>query len=337
MNRNLSKVSVILCTYNGGERIKETLDYLLIQNYPKDKIEIIVVDDGSIDNTSNIIGKYPVKLIKHDENKGLAAARNTGVSNASGEIICFTDDDCIADKNWIKELVGTYIKNPRADGVGGRIEAYQAENMFEKYAQYSKNPIYQHIPRMDPSNRLKNYIKKIFGISRPKLKDNQKLSSIMGANSSYKKEVFERVGGCDPSFRRGVDWELNMRLNKICACLVYCDKAIVYHKHRVSLKSFFKHIYEYGEAYGHVYRKHPEIKLLLYPIPVIFIIGLILSLFYPISIFLLVVLYYLKDLPYLTKLLIRNKDITILLFPFIELGREFTYNIGMFREIRKTR
>lgn len=327
---NTMKVSIILCTYNGAEKIRETIESLLNQDYPQHKLEIIVVNDGSTDRTAEIIGKYPLKLINHGQNKGLGAARNTGISHASGEIVCFTDDDCRVDKNWVRESVNIYRESPNIDGIGGKIKPYKMDNILEKYAYYGKNPIYDHVPCLNPRSRIKNYLKKSFAIKRQKLKNGQKLASIMGANSSYRKEMLERVGGFDSTFRRGVDWEVNIRLNRIGVNLVYSDKIIVYHKHRVSLRSFLRHIYEYGKAYARVCNKHPEIKLIPYPVPLVFLLGIIANFFYPITIVCLFLAYYLKELPYLIKILRKTTDIKVLIFPFIDIAREFVYNLGEF-------
>jgi len=101
-------VSVIIPAYNEESTIESCLKSLLNQTIEKDTYELIVVDDGSTDSTPEIIKRYPVKLFRQ-ENSGPATARNLGAKNSSGEIILFTDADCIADPNWIEEMISPFI------------------------------------------------------------------------------------------------------------------------------------------------------------------------------------------------------------------------------------
>ena len=96
-------VSVIIPAYNEENTIESCLNSLLNQTIGKESYEVIVVDDGSTDSTSEIIKRYPVKLFRQG-NSGPATARNLGAKNSSGEIILFTDADCVAEPNWIEEM-----------------------------------------------------------------------------------------------------------------------------------------------------------------------------------------------------------------------------------------
>ena len=103
----MEKVSVVIPAYNCQDTIAECLDSLLIQNYPQEQIEIIVVDDGSEDDTGNLIRcKYKkVKLVVNERNFGRAYSRARGTALATGDIIAQTDADCIVAKNWIENIV----------------------------------------------------------------------------------------------------------------------------------------------------------------------------------------------------------------------------------------
>lgn len=120
------KASVIICTYNRHELLSTSLESLLIQSFPKDSYEIVVVDNNSTDHTRKVVEKLtgaspvPVKYI-FEECQGLSYARNTGIKHSLGEIIVFTDDDIEADENWLCEMVDAF----HADDVvcaGGPIE-----------------------------------------------------------------------------------------------------------------------------------------------------------------------------------------------------------------------
>ena len=324
------KVSVVVCTYNGEKIIKSLLDSLKKQTY--NNLEVIVVDDGSTDKTSEIVKGYPFKLVKHKKNRGLADARNTGVENSKGEIIVFTDDDCIADKDWIKEIVNCYRKNPEVNAVGGRVDPYSIDTLLEKYAYYSKHPIYIHPTEFDSKERSKSYLKSIFGTKQKKLKDGQKLSGTMGLDSSYKKKIIIKAGMHRAGIRRGVDWDLNTKLRKSGLNAIYCDKAIIQHKHRIGLKAFLKHMYSYGKVYWQAHKLHPkEVRFLPRPLPLLFVlffpIGYLLNILYlPLVI---ILIYYLKDLAYT---LFKLKSVSMFIaMPIIDFLRELTYFIGSIR------
>ena len=96
-------ISVVVPAYNAREAIAECLEALLHQTVPRDRYEVIVVDDGSSDGTAEVVRPYGVKLLQQ-ANQGPAAARNLGVAHAQGEIILFTDADCAPHADWIEQL-----------------------------------------------------------------------------------------------------------------------------------------------------------------------------------------------------------------------------------------
>lgn len=322
------KISVIVCTYNGADKITHLLDSLKKQTYKN--LEIVIVDDGSTDETSNIVRKYPFRLVKHKINRGLADSRNTGVKKSKGDIIVFTDDDCVADKNWIKEIAECYQNNPKVNSVGGRIEPYSLNTFFEKYDYYARHPIYSHSVSYGSGDRIKTYLKRMFITKKNKLKNGQKISSAMGLNSSYKKDIILKAGLHQPGLRRGVDWDLTTKLKRIGLNVVYCDNAIIYHKHRIGFKSFVKHMFAYGKAYPKICKLHPEVRFIPRPLPLLFLlffpIGFLLNVWYmPLVV---ILFYYIKDLFYT---LFRLKSISLFItMPAIDFIRELSYLMGSF-------
>ncbi|MFC1623877.1 glycosyltransferase [Candidatus Omnitrophota bacterium] len=112
-------ISIVIPTYNSASTLGQTVESCLGQDYPKDKLEIIVVDDGSKDNTEEVVKRFPVKYI-YQERRGPAAARNNGFRNSKGDGICFIDADCVPYKDWISKLVQHYDK----DNVGAVAGSY---------------------------------------------------------------------------------------------------------------------------------------------------------------------------------------------------------------------
>src|SRR5205814_7813928 len=95
-------VSVVVCTYNGGRTLDQCLRSLRALNYPDH--EVIVVDDGSTDDTRAILGRFPEVRAIHQSNQGLSVARNVGLQAATGSIVAYTDADCLADRDWPTHL-----------------------------------------------------------------------------------------------------------------------------------------------------------------------------------------------------------------------------------------
>ena len=116
---NLPFASVIVPVYNGESMIAECIESLLSQDYPKDKYEIIVVDNNSNDHTPDIVKKYPVKYTMETRIQSSYAARNTGVKYAEGEALIFFDADQIATQNWLKNLMQEWTQK-QYGAFGGR-------------------------------------------------------------------------------------------------------------------------------------------------------------------------------------------------------------------------
>lgn len=104
-------------------------------NQDYSKLEIIFVDSNSTDKSVEKIKDFPIKLM-NEKKKGASRARNTGLRNSKGEIIAFTDSDCIAKRTWISSLVNCYTDKEVAV-VGGQIKSYNPRTEFEIYADKS--------------------------------------------------------------------------------------------------------------------------------------------------------------------------------------------------------
>jgi glycosyltransferase AglE len=114
-------VSVIVPVYNAEESITVLLDTLARLDYPQARREFILVDNGSSDETKAVIARHPVILLEETEVRSSYAARNRGLSSARGDIIAFTDADCMVDKDWLREGVKA-LRESNADLVGGNVE-----------------------------------------------------------------------------------------------------------------------------------------------------------------------------------------------------------------------
>ncbi len=249
--REAPMVSVVIPTYNRKDMLKECLESLFNQTYPKDKYEIIVVNDGSTDGTEEVLKEYAKKAPcafkwLTQQNKGSYAARNLGIKNARGEIICFIDDDCIADKRWLEELVRGFTDDG-IGGVGGKIKAYSLKTSVEKYA------------KMDQESAIRN-------------------SFLITCNAAYRKDILEIVGYFDSYFRSGGDNDMGIRVTWKGYKLKYASNAIVYHEHRTTLSDLIKQRYNYGVGEAILSKKYGYSSIFMQ-----FIIIKLLGLFYSVA------------------------------------------------------
>jgi len=245
---NTKFVSVIVCTYNRREMLRECLDSIFSQTYPDDKYEVVVVNDGSTDNTEEILREYQEKAKckfkwVSQENSGISVAINKGIRTADGEIICFTADDCIVDKNWIMKLVVEY-KSEIIGGVGGNLITYAIENMMERYTDEKK--LLNQENYFDP---------------------------IIGANISYSRDAIQKTGFIDESLMscEDVDYGIRVRLNGYK--IRYAPEAVISHKHHATLKRLLRQQHNYGRGYARMHKKYnqdynPYYNMILIPIKI---------------------------------------------------------------------
>ena len=125
--------SIILPVLNAEQTVERCIHSLISQNYPKNRYEIIVVDNDSSDNTLSVLKKYSQKIrLLHEPKRGSYSARNKGIKHAKGSIMAFTDSDCIADKNWLSFLSRPF-RNRNVMIVGGKISSNNLNSVLLRY------------------------------------------------------------------------------------------------------------------------------------------------------------------------------------------------------------
>lgn len=206
------RVSVVIPAYNSEKSIGRCLKSIVGQK----PLEVIVVDDGSTDGTAQIAKRYPVKLIQHAANKGLAAARNTGVEAARGDVILFIDSDCEAMPGLVKTIVENYSKG--IDGVGGQGRE-TGDSKADIWRQLTGGQGYGSEKRIE-------------------------VPFLFGLCSSYRRSVIIEAGLFDTLFRtNGEDVDMGLRLNKMGKTLVYEPGAKVVHYRRDTFWSLVRMVY----------------------------------------------------------------------------------------------
>ena len=327
-------VSIVVCTYNGENRIKDCLDALITQDYPQDRYETVVVDDGSTDRTDEIVSKYPVKIIKHRKNLGISSARNTGLRNANGTIVAYTDDDCIVKKVWLKNLVKFYRDDIVA--VGGLIIPFSVRTIMEKYMaetgygnpaplefRKSKNPLY----------RFYIYLKDMFWPITITQKDPVQVSSIYTGNASFRKKILKEVGEWEEDLNSSEDSEMCEKLNKKFKNkkILFTKKAVVIHKHQTSFFYFLKQTFKRSENTLKYYLKYNKIPP-VFPFPLFILLLTFLVGYFNILLgFLTLIIsphffYLWWSIKFFRKL-----KLYYLLFPYMQFSLELTTILGMLR------
>ncbi len=224
------KVSVVVCSYNGGRTLEACLTSLLQMDYPD--YEVILVDDGSTDNTQDIAKDFPKVIHIRQKNMGLSVARNVGMKAARGELIAYTDSDCMADKDWLYYLVGTLTQGDYV-AVGGPNISPPAQSWAQACVSASPG---------QPSHVL--------------IGDTE-AEHIPGCNMAFYKWALESISGFDPEYRKaGDDVDVCWRLMEMGHRIGFSPSAVVWHHRRFTIRAYFKQQEGYGEAEALLRFKH---------------------------------------------------------------------------------
>lgn len=238
------KVSVVIPTHNRRNVLTRALKALFTQSYPVDNYEVIVVDDGSTDDTSGYLAtvKAPCEFSYYKQPKsGAAAARNLGVKKAKGELILFIDDDIVADGNLIAEHVKAHVRPHLAVLGYTPVSPEVKENFVVGHYINRWNRLFAELEK-DPQN--------------------VRFSYFMTGNISVLKEDLERVGLFDESIATYSfeDTEMGYRLSQAGVKLVFNKKAIAYHLIEVSLEKMIDYKKQAGRSAVVCCRRHPELR-----------------------------------------------------------------------------
>ena len=241
-------VSVVICTYNRAESLRETLESLASQDVKHQlSYEIIVVDNNSKDNTRQMVEEFQTRnghAVQYvfEKKQGVSYARNTGIRCAKGEIIAYLDDDVIADSYWL-EAMWTCFQETKADAVGSKV--------LRKWNSDQPNWYSEEIGGCLISQDL----------GPKRVKCSSKRQHLVGASIAFRKDVFERCGIFREELGRrgdelvgGEDSELYKRLLKENQLVMYEPNAVVHHKiepERLTKIYFKRWFWDVGRTLGH--------------------------------------------------------------------------------------
>ncbi|MEH2171311.1 glycosyltransferase [Nostoc sp.] len=225
------KVSVIVCAYNAERTMDSCLASLKELNYPN--YEVIVVNDGSSDRTLEITQHYDYVRLINQENKGLSVARNVGMAAATGEIVAYTDSDCMADPDWLTYLVAKFLSSGLG-AVGGPNLSPPEDSLVPACVAVSP------------------------GVPTHILLSDEVAEHIAGCNMAFRREVLQEINGFNPIFRTaGDDVDICWRLQDRGYTIGFSPTAIVWHFRRNTVAAYLKQQQGYGKAEALVYFQHP--------------------------------------------------------------------------------
>jgi mycofactocin system glycosyltransferase len=262
-------VSIIIPVRNRPQEISDCLSSLMQINYPKEKTEIIVLDDASDDHTPQVVAQFPVRLIKLQKNRQASFCRNLGARHAEGEILAFIDSDCLADPQWLRELVPAF-REPALGAIGGWVDA-----VYEAKA-------------LDCYEKVKSALK--MGAWFKRSQKTERFFYVPTCNLLVKKDLFLNLGGFREELHVGEDVDFCWRLQDSGFLLDYRPVGKVYHKHRNQPLAFCIRRFDYGTSEPLLQRLHPlRIKQLWLPPPetlfwILFFTGVIAQSLWPLTV-----------------------------------------------------
>jgi len=225
------RVSVVVCAYNAERTMEACLASLEALDYPD--YEVVVVNDGSTDRTLEISERFPFCRIISQPNRGLSVARNVGAEAATGEIVAYTDSDCVADPDWLTYLV--------ARMEAGNLAACGGPNFPPP--EDSLVPAAVAVSPGGPTHVL---------IS------DEVAEHIAGCNMAFRRDALLALGGFDPQYRAaGDDVDICWRFQDAGHAIGFSPAAVVWHFRRNSVRAYLNQQRGYGKAEALVYAKHP--------------------------------------------------------------------------------
>ena len=223
-------ISIIVPAYNAAQTLPACLAALQEQTHPPD--QIIVVDDGSQDQTAQVARAYGVQLLEQPH-QGPAAARNLGIRQARGDIILLTDADCEPVPTWVAEMTRPFA-DPQVAGVKGSYRTHQQERVA-RLAQVEFEERYDLLERLST------------------------IDFIDTSAAAFRLAALREMGGFDPAFPQAVseDVEFSYRLARAGYRLVFNRQAVVYHRHPSTWCAYLRRKIKFGYWRMIVYRLHP--------------------------------------------------------------------------------
>lgn len=234
--QNNLDVSVVVTTRDRPSQLAVLLHTLYALDYPHERFDVVVIDDGSRMSLESVVrpfmGRLQIQFLRLDVSGGPGHGRNAGARLARGRWLAFTDDDCEPEVGWLSALVGALGRQPLAL-VGGRVNNGLEENIFSSASQLIVDIVYAYF------------------------NDNGKRATFFATNNVGLSAIqFHELGGFDESYRfASEDRDFCSRWRAAGWPMVYEPAAAIQHKHPLTLRSYCRQHFAYGQGAVHFRRR----------------------------------------------------------------------------------
>ncbi|MGB1253640.1 MAG: glycosyltransferase [Candidatus Promineifilaceae bacterium] len=231
----LPYVSVVIPAFNAEKIIAPCLFALANQSYPRDRFEVLLVDDGSADQTALVGRKHGAHVVSLPHNQGRSAARNAGAAAANGEILLFTDADCEPTSNWVADMIAPFQADATVVGVKGAYYCKQ-RSLIARFTQLELEDKYAELSRHTTISFIDTY------------------------SAAYRRDIFLANGGFDSTLNYSLleDQDFSFRLAAQGVKLVFAPAARVYHQHLTSPTRYYWRKWLIGRWKTVILRRFPE-------------------------------------------------------------------------------
>ncbi len=275
-------LAVVICSLNGAAGVDRCLLALARQTI-RSRLEIVLVDDGSVDGTSDVGYRHGVRVVRHPVNRGLAAARNSGLSASSAPLVAFLDDDCEPEPDWAAELVASYQDG--VTGVGGPVVPSAPAGFMAGFLSRN-NPLMPLEADLARSERIAYrfylYLKRQWEPAQAS--GRRDVYAFVGANMSFRRQALVDAGRFDERFRFGCeegDLCLTLTSARPSCRLVFAPGARVVHHFEPTLRDTLRRSRAYGRGSAQLCRKWPGVRPTFFPWPVLVLALLLASVLVP--------------------------------------------------------
>jgi mycofactocin glycosyltransferase len=232
-------VTVVVPARDRPLETRACVESLLALDYPPDLLEVIVVDDASPSPLSKVLFDLPVRVLRQETNEGQSAARNLASYIARGEVLAFTDNDCVADAGWLRSLVACLCE-PGTDMAGGHVLSPTSEGPVAAF-EATRSPL-------------------DMGVAASTVGPEELVAYLPSCNLAADRETLRRLGGFDERMVLGEDADLVWRALRAGCGVRYEPAAKILHHHRTRLVSLLRRRADYGSSEADLQLRHPEAR-----------------------------------------------------------------------------